>query len=60
MNKNNFSMSWKRVLRVQVTDEKVTAQGKSVRSKDWLRDTGTMATAHSEQGAKVGQNETSD
>lgn len=33
MNKNNFSMSWKRVLRVQVTDEKVPAQGKSVRSK---------------------------
>lgn len=33
MNKDNFSMNWKRVLRVQVTDWKVAAQGKSVGSK---------------------------
>lgn len=39
MNRDNFSMNWKRALRAQVADWNVAAEGKSVGSKGWPSDT---------------------
>lgn len=53
-------MDWKSILRAQVADQKVTAQGKRVGNKGWPRGTGVPAAVHSGQEGRGGQNEVSD